>query len=336
LLFAPKYNCCKTASTSLLHALENKRRTDNVSLTVEDCEGGILFHWSITSPHHTHPPSEEDPSAVAAITLLTTPLSKEFCVPKHDDHLYKSNNIHFADITHYEHTEKNDDDTVVTWSIFDLSSSEEEKAVPAFVTRTRCSQQDESTTVVYGNCHGTINKAHEKNVPLDRVVSIKNHISSPTPISTPPPTPTSNSNTYKWMTRDKGPHNAHHIDYDSVNVYESDNPLPGMLPEDGNILEADEEALVFKENKEIAEDGSVRKLYSFYTTYSCSCYTCSCGKGCSTSCCSTCYSYWDYCAAGRYYPNGYISSGSTCYACPAGRYQPNTGQSSCMTCPAVT
>jgi hypothetical protein len=114
-----------------------------------------------------------------------------------------------------------------------------------------------------------------------------------------------------------------------------DNPLPKVLPEEGDILNRDENALVFKENKEIAADGSVRKLYSFYTTYSCSCYTCSCGKGCSTSCCSTCYSYWDYCAAGRYYPNGYISSGSTCTACPAGRYQPYTGYSYCFTCPAV-
>jgi hypothetical protein len=261
-------------------------------------------------------------------------LSKEFCVPKHDDDLYKSNDIHFADITHYEHTEKNDDDTVVTWYIFDLSSSEEEeKAVAEFVTHTRCNQHDESTTVVYGNCHGTINKlnkVHEKNVPLDRVVSIKNHIPSPTPMSTPPPPPTSNSNTYEWITSVNA-----HIDYDSVTAHESDNPLPGVLPEAGNIFEVDEEALVFKENKETAEDGSVRKLYNFYTTYSCSCYTCSCGKGCSTSCCSTCYSYWDYCAAGRYYPNGYITSGTACTACPAGRYQPNTGQSSCMTCPAV-
>jgi hypothetical protein len=112
-----------------------------------------------------------------------------------------------------------------------------------------------------------------------------------------------------------------------------DNPLPKVLPEEGYNLNRD--ALVFKENNEIAEDGSVRKLYSFYTTYSCSCYTCACGKGCSTSCCSTCYSYWDYCAAGRYYPNGYIETGSTCYACPAGKYQPSTGQSSCNTCPAV-
>jgi hypothetical protein len=82
-----------------------------------------------------------------------------------------------------------------------------------------------------------------------------------------------------------------------------------------------------------------RVLYSYAVSYRCNCYGCSCGKGCSTTCCSTCYTYYTYCTAGRFNPGGQVSSASSatinCPACPAGQYQPNTKQASCLVCPKV-
>jgi hypothetical protein len=277
----------KTASTSP-RPLENKRRRNdnNVSLTVEDCKGDTLFHWN-ASPHRPHllplAPSE-DPSATP-ITLLTT-MSKEFCVPKH---------LHFAadiisDCDEPTTEINDDDDVVVTWSIFDLSASEEAKAVTEFVTH--CNNHE--STIVYGNCHyGTVKKTaqpdHESVSANEKKSARSNKLRSPLDVSpalTSSPTPLSTT------------------------------PVTTNMPHS------------------IVPQG--RALYDFALSYSCNCYSCSCGKGCTTSCCSKCYTYYTYCTAGRYNsPNGYVVDGSSCTACTGGQYQSSTRATSCNTCTAV-
>jgi hypothetical protein len=276
----------QTAASTSPHPLEKKKKDDNddnVSLTVKSCDGGILFHWSV-SPHRPSAPSEDPSAATNNVTLLAlTTWSKELCVPKHDEQHYKSNVHFFADITPCdEPTEKNDDDdAVVTWSIFDLSSNK----VAEFVIHTRCNHHE--ATIVYGNCHGTINKdqpGHESEAGGASIQHLKNN---------------------------KNDVRSDEIDMSTTLTSSPPNPLSAVATPHG------------------------RALYDFYTTYSCSCYSCSCGKGCTTSCCSTCYTYYTYCTAGRYYPNGYNVAGSSCYACPGGQYQSAARATSCKTCSAV-
>lgn len=66
--------------------------------------------------------------------------------------------------------------------------------------------------------------------------------------------------------------------------------------------------------KDHHDHNTERKLADWSTSYSCNPHSCSCGKGCSTTCYDTCYTYYNYCTAGRYSPSGSVVSTSSCTA----------------------